>query len=148
MESFPAISTPDSPINDLSPSPSPSPDPPPPQPRVLVKFFLYSAAMFTLPFIAFFVTKHYCEQEYDLKPPKSYIYPTISAVAVVQIIIFSYIYEAIKEDSESKKNIKKTDWNVKLYKNTTYTAFIQGKVISIFIQYMREYNVEICMIWI
>jgi len=88
-------------------STDPIPPNEPSQGSVLLKFFIYSIAMFSLPFVAFFITKHYCEEDFDMKPPKTFIYPAISAVIVVQAIIFAYVYQAFNEDS--KENDKKND---------------------------------------
>jgi len=104
------------------PEPPAPPAPPASQGSVLLKFFLTSVAMFSLPFVAFFITKHYCEEDFDMKPPKSFIYPAISAVIVVQVIIFSYVYIAFIEDE--KKNNKKNDWYDCKYNNSPKHFFV------------------------
>lgn len=74
----------------------------PTQGQVLMKLFYYSIAMFTLPFIAYFCTKQIVE-DYGIETPNSFIYASITAVVVVQIIIFTYVYEAFKEEWAAKK---------------------------------------------
>ena len=54
---------------------SPTNPPPPPRPHVFIKFIIHTAAMFSLPFIAYFVTRdvvehyhiHYCLLDKPLK---------------------------------------------------------------------------------
>lgn len=70
------------------------------QPRVFVKLFLHSVAMFTLPFVAYFFTKRVVVEEYDMTSEQAYIYGAIAAVLTVNIIIGSYVYQAIVEDKK------------------------------------------------
>lgn len=76
---------------------------PPSQGRVLLKLFIHSIAMFTLPIIAYYCSKDFLEKEYGIEQPKSSIYGAISAVVIIQVIIFSYIYQAFLEENNTKK---------------------------------------------
>ena len=75
----------------------------PTQNEVLLKLLLHSIAMFSFPFITYYMTKKYLEEAYDIPDTKSYIYGLIAAVVVVHIIIVSYIIQAFKEESRFKK---------------------------------------------
>ncbi|MPC15042.1 hypothetical protein E2C01_007825 [Portunus trituberculatus] len=77
--------------------------PPPTAHRVLIKLFLHSLAMFTLPFWAYFTCRNYAEKEYGIEAPRSYIYGAVAAVCVIQAVIFSYVYQAFKEEQLEKK---------------------------------------------
>ena len=59
--------------------------------------------MFTLPFITYHYSRKTFEEDYGLEPPKSYIYAVIAAVCVIQAIIFSYVYQAFKDDKIERK---------------------------------------------
>lgn len=64
---------------------------------VLANLFLYSVAMFTLPFVAFFGMRHVLSEYY---PPNSFMvtaWSVIAAVVVVNIIICVYAYKAYHE---------------------------------------------------
>lgn len=85
---------------------SPSSDlvPKAPTPRqVLMKLFYHTIAMFSLPFIAFFYSKRIIEESYGIGEPNNYIYAAITAVVVVQVIIFSYVYQAFQEEAIDRK---------------------------------------------
>lgn len=69
---------------------------------VLAKFFLFSAAMFTFPFAAFFGTQHLM---YTWSYTEKFFVNCVSvlaAVLVVNIIIGLYAYSALHEADESK----------------------------------------------
>ena len=71
--------------------------------RVFIKLFLHSLAMFTLPFWAYFTCRNYAEREYGIEAPRSYIYGAVAAVCVIQAVIFSYVYQAFKEEQLEKR---------------------------------------------
>lgn len=72
------------------------------QPRVFVKLFLHSLAMFTLPFLAYFFAKRVVIEDYDMTNEQGYIYGAIAAVIMVNVIIGSYVYQAVVEDKKSQ----------------------------------------------
>ncbi|XP_042863035.1 vacuolar ATPase assembly integral membrane protein vma21-like [Penaeus japonicus] len=71
--------------------------------QVLLKLFLHSIAMFTLPIATYYLSKNYVEEEHGVKPPQSYIYAAIAAVVVIQAVIFCYVYQAFKEEQLERK---------------------------------------------
>lgn len=71
--------------------------------RVFLKLLLHSVAMFTLPFWAYFTSKNYAEKEFGVEPPRSFIYGAVAAVCVIQAVIFSYLYQAFKEERLEKR---------------------------------------------
>ena len=71
--------------------------------RVFLKLFLHSLAMFTLPFWAYFTCRDYAEEEYGVEAPRSFVYGAVAAVCVIQAVIFSYIYQAFREERFEKK---------------------------------------------
>lgn len=64
---------------------------------VLANLFLYSVAMFTLPFIAFFGVRHILTEYYPQTTFVVTVWSVISAVVVVNIIICVYAYKAYHE---------------------------------------------------
>lgn len=70
--------------------------------RVFLKLFLHSVAMFTLPFWTYFTCRDYVEKEFGVEPPRSFIYGAVAAVCVIQAVIFSYLYQAYKEERLEK----------------------------------------------
>jgi len=68
-------------------------------PSVLLKLFIHTVAMFTLPFIAYFQTKNYVQVEYEMNKNQGFIYGAIAAVLAVNAVIVSYIYQAFKENN-------------------------------------------------
>lgn len=75
----------------------------------MITFFLFSCAMFTLPFVAFFGAKH-ITTDYILLD-NSFTVNVISvfaAVVVVNIIIMAYAFKAFREPGDST-NEKKND---------------------------------------
>ena len=75
-----------------------------PTPRqVLMKLFFHTIAMFSLPFVAFHYSKRIVTESYGVGEPNNFIYAAITAVVVVQVIIFSYVYQAFKEEAIDRK---------------------------------------------
>lgn len=64
---------------------------------VLANLFLYSVAMFTLPFIAFFGVRHLLMEVYPVETFTRTVWSVVSAVLVVNIIILVYAYKAYHE---------------------------------------------------
>lgn len=71
--------------------------------RVFLKLFLHSLAMFTLPFYAYFTFRDYVEAKFGVEQPQSYIYGAVAAVCVIQAVIFSYLYQAFREEQQERK---------------------------------------------
>lgn len=74
------------------------------QTRVFVKLFLHSVAMFTLPFLSYFFAKRVAMEEFDMPFEQAYIYGAIAAVITVNIVIGSYVYQALTEDDNKKED--------------------------------------------
>ena len=74
---------------------------------VLLSLFFYSFAMFTLPFLAYFGTKHLVEEIFLVDTLQSYIYGVISSVIVVNTIVALYARKAYNEEfsNHRKKNL-------------------------------------------
>ncbi|KAF2359930.1 Vacuolar ATPase assembly integral membrane protein Vma21, partial [Trinorchestia longiramus] len=68
------------------------------QPRVIFKLFIHTVAMFTLPFIAYYKTRNYVHMDLEMTFLQGYIYGAVAAVIVVNLIIASYVYQALAED--------------------------------------------------
>lgn len=64
---------------------------------VLANLFMYSVAMFTLPFVAFFGVRHILTEYYPVGTFLVNVWSVVSAVVVVNIIIFVYAYKAYHE---------------------------------------------------
>lgn len=64
---------------------------------VLANLFLYSVAMFTLPFITFFGIQHILTDLYPIDTFPRTVWSVFSAVMVVNIIIFIFAYKAYYE---------------------------------------------------
>lgn len=64
---------------------------------VLAQLFLYSVAMFTLPFVAFFGMRHILTDYYPVDRYLVTMWSVISAVVVVNFIICMYAYRAYHE---------------------------------------------------
>ncbi|KAK8751031.1 hypothetical protein OTU49_017517 [Cherax quadricarinatus] len=75
----------------------------PSQGQVLLKLLVHSVAMFTLPFVAYYTSKDFLEKEFGVEHPMNFIYGALCAVVMVQIIIFSYVYQAFKEEQIAQK---------------------------------------------
>lgn len=63
----------------------------------LANLFLYSVAMFTLPFVAFFGTRHILTDYYPVEPFVRNCWSVVAAVVVVNVIICLYAYKAYHE---------------------------------------------------
>lgn len=63
----------------------------------LAILFLHSVAMFTLPFVAFFGVRHILSEYYPVDSFMRTVWSVVSAVVVVNVIIFSYAYKAYNE---------------------------------------------------
>ncbi|CAF4844469.1 unnamed protein product [Pieris macdunnoughi] len=63
----------------------------------LAILFLYSIAMFTLPFVAFFGVRHILSEYYPVDTFMRTVWSVVSAVVVVNSIIFLYAYKAYHE---------------------------------------------------
>lgn len=61
----------------------------------------YSVAMFTLPFVAYFMAKNGAESQFYVASHKSYLWGVVASVIMVHIIIFGFVYEAFHEVSDS-----------------------------------------------
>lgn len=68
---------------------------------VFTLLFLYSIAMFTLPFLTFFLTKHVV-QYFDGDDFVTVVISVIAAVIVVHIIIIMYLWHAFQEAREDR----------------------------------------------
>lgn len=64
---------------------------------VLANLFLYSVAMFTLPFVAFFGVRHLLTEYYPVGSFAVTAWSVIAAVVVVNLIICIYAYKAYHE---------------------------------------------------
>lgn len=64
---------------------------------VLGKLFLYSIAMFTLPFVAFFGVQHVMKVEFHADRFITNCISVFAAVITVNLIIACYIYQALHE---------------------------------------------------
>lgn len=63
----------------------------------LAYLFLYSVAMFTLPFVAFFGVRHMLTEYYPVEQFAKTVWSVIAAVIAVNIIICAYAYKAYYE---------------------------------------------------
>lgn len=75
---------------------------------VMSTLLLYSIAMFTLPFVAFFSVRHYIRLEFQ----DVFIincFSVFAAVVTVNLIISCYIYQALHENVEEQDNSKEED---------------------------------------
>ena len=64
---------------------------------VLVKLFLYSLAMFTLPFATFFGVQHVMKVEFQVNRFATNCISVFAAVITVNMIIACYVYQALHE---------------------------------------------------
>ncbi|XP_052753786.1 uncharacterized protein LOC128201289 [Galleria mellonella] len=64
---------------------------------VLANLFLYSVAMFTLPFVAFFGVRHILSEYYPVNAYVVTVWSVVAAVLVVNLIICVYAYKAYHE---------------------------------------------------
>lgn len=80
---------------------------------VLAKLFVYSVAMFTLPFVAFFGVRYLLSDYYHLETFVVTVWSVAAAVLVVNIIIIAYAYQAYheKEYDEHGNEIDQHSYN-------------------------------------
>ncbi|XP_012251800.1 uncharacterized protein LOC105683633 [Athalia rosae] len=74
------------------------------QVKVMGLLFLYSAAMFTLPFAAFFGAQHVMRKEFQTDHFTTSCVSVLSAVITVNLIIASYAYRAYYEPDDPIKS--------------------------------------------
>lgn len=63
----------------------------------LGNLFLYSVAMFTLPFVAFFAVQHIMTEYTPNNRFVQNVWAVVAAVIVVNMVIFAYVYKAYHE---------------------------------------------------
>lgn len=76
---------------------------------VLGTLFLYSLAMFTLPFVAFFGVEHIMKAEFNTDRFVTNCISVLAAVITVNLIIASYIYQAFHEPDNTSEINEITD---------------------------------------
>lgn len=70
---------------------------------VLVKLFLYSLAMFTLPFATFFGVQHVMKVEFEVNRFATNCISVFAAVITVNLIIACYVYQALHEPDDTSE---------------------------------------------
>ncbi|XP_025075250.1 uncharacterized protein LOC112552937 [Pogonomyrmex barbatus] len=70
---------------------------------ILGTLFLYSVAMFTLPFVAFFGTRHFMISKFHTDTAVTNYISVLAAVITVNLIISCYVYQALNEPVEEKE---------------------------------------------
>jgi len=70
---------------------------------VLGTLFLYSVAMFTLPFAAFFGIQRFMILEFQTDTAMTNYVSVLAAVVTVNLIISCYAYQALNESIEEKE---------------------------------------------
>ncbi|CAG9783546.1 unnamed protein product [Diatraea saccharalis] len=88
---------------------------------ILANLFIYSVAMFTLPFVAFFGVKHILTEYYPVSSFAITAWSVIAAVVVVNTIICVYAYKAYheKEYDEQGNEIDQHSYEPLPLKETT-----------------------------
>lgn len=71
--------------------------------EVMGTLFLYSIAMFTLPFAAFFGIQHFMTLEFQTDTFVTNCVSVLAAVIMVNLIISCYAYQALHESIEEKE---------------------------------------------
>lgn len=69
--------------------------------------FYYSMAMFTLPFVFFFATKHFCEDVLHFNMYATNLASVICAVVTVNAIIFFYVRHAMKQHLRAVEQVER-----------------------------------------
>ena len=64
--------------------------------NVLLNLFVYSVAMFTLPFVAFYGAIHVAEQHFAVRET-GFLWGTAAAVVTVHVLIAMFVWGAYKE---------------------------------------------------
>lgn len=72
------------------------------QGAALLNLFLFSGLMFTVPIGAFFVSKEYLDENYDLEPPYNQLVPAVLAIILVNFIIMLYVCKALRIDARER----------------------------------------------
>ncbi|XP_073968236.1 uncharacterized protein [Bombus fervidus] len=70
---------------------------------ILAKLFLYSIAMFTLPFVAFFGVQHIMKVEFHIDRFITNCISVFAAVITVNLIIACYVYQALHEPDNASE---------------------------------------------
>ena len=70
---------------------------------ILAKLFLYSIAMFTLPFAAFFGVQHIMKVEFHIDRFITNCISVFAAVITVNLIIACYVYQALHEPDNASE---------------------------------------------
>ncbi|KOX74881.1 hypothetical protein WN51_13442 [Melipona quadrifasciata] len=81
---------------------------------VLRKLFMYSMAMFTLPFIAFFGVQHIMKVEFHVDRFVTNCISVFAAVITVNLIITYYVYQALHEPDNVNDQPSADDLNDKI----------------------------------
>lgn len=76
---------------------------------VLGTLFLYSIAMFTLPFVAFFGVQHFMESKINSDTFTTNCVSAAAAVIVVNLIISCYVYQALNEPYDDEEQTEDKD---------------------------------------
>ncbi|XP_011147748.1 uncharacterized protein LOC105188144 [Harpegnathos saltator] len=76
---------------------------------VLGTLLLYSTAMFTLPFVAFYGVRHYIRLEFQTDTFVTNCISVFAAVVTVNLIISCYAYQALHETAEEEENNTKEE---------------------------------------
>lgn len=76
--------------------------------KVLCTLFLYSLAMFTLPFVVFFSVRHLLTSQFHLETFTINCISVMSAVVTVNLIIAGYAYQAFHEQDDTGEDSKET----------------------------------------
>ena len=87
--------------------------------KAIALLLFYSFLMFTLPFGAFFGTRHILREIFDISGFSNTAYSVFAAIVVVYMIIFAYAYQAYHEreydehGNEISTNKSKSSLNLK-----------------------------------
>ncbi len=68
--------------------------------NALLGLFFYSGLMFTLPLLAFFGSRQFFEEYFELESPYSQLAPALVAIVVVNLVIVAYVAKALKENAK------------------------------------------------
>lgn len=79
---------------------------------VFSTLLLYSIAMFTLPFVAFFGVQHYMRLEFQIDTFATTYVSVLAAVVTVNLIISCYAYQALHEAVEEEENMIESKENL------------------------------------
>lgn len=71
--------------------------------EVVGTLFLYSIAMFTLPFVAFFGIQYFMTLEFQTDTFMTNCVSVLGAVIIVNLIISCYVYQALHESIEERE---------------------------------------------